>query len=158
MLALHFPIIFTAAFAPSFPSCTVAVDPGDQHPDRAEPKPQVPPRRQWCRADPAVSPSQPVVGQRSQGSWSPWPSDVVCGETQCSEHPCACPPLPSFGAQGLVGADWEALGRGLFGPASREGEEADVSSSETLRSSQKRQTSAPWHGPKTSLLPATLSN
>lgn len=51
-----------------------------------------------------------------------------------------------------------APGQELFGPGGREKEEADVSPSETLQSSQEQQTSARWQGPKASLLPATLSN
>ena len=65
-----------------------------------------------------------AVEQHSQGSWSPWPSDVVCGGSHCSDHPCACSPLPSFGAQGLVGAGWEPWqppGRGCLGSRQRRG-------------------------------------
>lgn len=56
---------------------------------------------------PTCSTSQPGMGQHSQGTWSLWPSHVVCEGHHCPEHPSACPPLPSFGARGLVGADWE---------------------------------------------------
>jgi len=65
VLAVHLPIVFTIAFALSFPSCAVAVGPGHQHPKDAEPKPQEPPRRQWSRAVETLSPSQLGVGQRS---------------------------------------------------------------------------------------------
>lgn len=124
VLALHLSIVFTATFALSFLSCAMAVGPGNQHPDGAEPKPQVPPRRPRCRAVPAASTSQLVVGQLSRDSWSLWPSGAVCGGHQCSEYPCASPPVPSFGAQGLVGEDQESpqpLGKGCLVQQAEEG-------------------------------------